>query len=374
MDRSEKEDKSCCSKIAQLSNVSGVLVWKYAPIDRAIDNVLPKFNQTSSGEITGLDDNFGDIPPTAAPSEPERFNFMQCRQDKECCNGLSQICDLGVDDILYASAHNAMASFEDGFLFAPNHSLQLEKALTAGYRGINLDVCNCAGLIVFCHGYCSLGIRGINDVFSGINSFLDNHPSEVIMIPLQINNDADEPVDLDQFYDQMTQVQGFTEKIYVHEDEASPWPTLRESVESNKRIFMFQYNGPNCSLTESCPPGIHSYNKYVIETQWEFSQLEEIEDTSSSCQLRYNEELSKQAFFGVNNFLSPPSHDISKTLNSLQFATERIRACSEQNNLDVNFIYADFWSEGSLPQLVQEYNARLAKENRGNIRHTILRH
>jgi hypothetical protein len=408
MERSEKnEGKSCCSKLSVVVKltfiytrtiisklyeltkillsaftawpkialsafmlvVGGVLIWKYAPIDKAIDNVLPKFNQTSAGEITGLDDNFGDIPPTAAPSVPERFHFMQCKQDKECCNGLSKICDLGVDDILYATAHNAMASFEDGFLFGPNHRLQLEKALVAGYRGINLDLCNCAGLTVFCHGYCSLGIRGVNDVLSGINRFLDNNPSEVVMIPLEINNDADEPVDLDQFYYQMTQIQGFTEKMYVHEDANAPWPTLRESVESNQRIFMFQFNGPDCSSGEACPPGIHPYNKYVINTQWEFHQLKDVEETSTSCNLQYKEALANQAFFGVNNFLSPPSNAISKTLNSMEFAGERIKACSEQNNLDVNFLYADFWSEGNLPQLVQEYNLELAARNRGNVRH-----
>ncbi|KAL3943574.1 MAG: hypothetical protein SGBAC_002355 [Bacillariaceae sp.] len=375
MDESDKEDefkKSCCTwpKIvvaAILTVTSCVVLWKFAPIDKAIDSVLPKFNKTS-GEYTGIGDAFGDIPPTQAPSLPDRFNFMQCRQGKECCNGLTKICHLGVDEIVYATAHNAMASFEDGFLFGPNHRLQLERALLAGYRGINLDICNCAGLLVFCHGYCSLGIRDFDEVFASINGFLDSNPTEVLMMPLEINNFADEPVDLDQFYFQMTQTPGLTEKIYVHENADAPWPTLKEAVDSNKRIFMFHFNGPDCTTEDPCPPGLHLYDKYAINTNWEFRNLEDVEDIEASCDLALKEALSHQSFFGVNNFLSPPSYAISKTLNSVDFARERIRACSEKANLDVNFIYADFWSEGALPELVQEHNRELARRRQRTLR------
>ena len=112
----------------------------------------------------------GSSQPTPSPSS---FAFMQCEDESlNCCNGLDTICDFRVDEIFYASVHNAMATFEDGSVFAPNHQFQLEGALEAGYRGINLDVCNCNGEYQLCHGICNIGARNPAETFRSINSFL----------------------------------------------------------------------------------------------------------------------------------------------------------------------------------------------------------
>jgi hypothetical protein len=213
--------------------VVGVLVWQFAPIDDAIDAVLPTFNNT--GNQWGASGPTPISNPTLAPSTAERFEFMLCNdQDMDCCNGLDSICDLGVDDILYATVHNAMASFEDGFLFGPNHRYNLESALEAGYRGINLDVCNCGGVYQFCHGGCSFGSRDIDEVFTNINTFMDENPTEVVVITIQMNSKVDQAVDLAELYAFMTAVPGFSEKFYEHPNLIDDWPTLRGVIESNK--------------------------------------------------------------------------------------------------------------------------------------------
>lgn len=265
-----------------------------------------------------------------------------------------------------------MASFEDGFLFGPNHRFRLEKALEAGYRGINLDICDCEDKMVFCHGFCSLGSREIPEVLASINKFLDDYPSEILMIPLEINNNAGGTVNLDFLYLQMAQVTGFLEKLYVHPNPTAPWPTLSQAIDTNKRVFMFQFNGPECdsqgtSGKQKCPDGIHSYNEYAINTEWQFQQINEIQDTSKSCRLQPETPFplrASQVFFGVNNFVSPPSQTNSRVLNSLDFSKKRIEECGKQQNRNVNFIYADFWSEGDLPELVQSHNLNLAKQRR----------
>jgi hypothetical protein len=111
--------------------------------------------------------------PTSSPSLiPDKFVFMQCEDvTKNCCNGLDSICNLRVDEIFYASVHNAMASVEGGFLFQHNHQFQLEGAMEAGYRGINLDVCKCNGQYQL--GICDHGARDPVETFASINSFLD---------------------------------------------------------------------------------------------------------------------------------------------------------------------------------------------------------
>jgi hypothetical protein len=162
----DDENATCCtwSRIILLVlvlAVSGVLIWKFAPVDEAINSILPSYNSTNGGSTdngggtggtgSGNDNNnvAGEMD-TPAPTNNPTYPFMQCGADSEdCCNGLDTICDLRADEILYATLHNAMATFEDGFLFGPNHRYKLEGAIQAGYRGLNLDICNCGGEHIF---------------------------------------------------------------------------------------------------------------------------------------------------------------------------------------------------------------------------------
>lgn len=111
--------------------------------------------------------------------------------------------------------------------------------MEAGFRGINLDVCNCNGQYQLCHGTCDFGARDPVETFSSINSFLDNNPTETILVTLEINNDADEPVDLNELYSILSEVEGLLAKLYVHEETAARWPTLREAVDANTVSFHF---------------------------------------------------------------------------------------------------------------------------------------
>eukprot|EP00339_Tiarina_fusa_P018132 CAMPEP_0117031182 /NCGR_PEP_ID=MMETSP0472-20121206/22446_1 /TAXON_ID=693140 ORGANISM="Tiarina fusus, Strain LIS" /NCGR_SAMPLE_ID=MMETSP0472 /ASSEMBLY_ACC=CAM_ASM_000603 /LENGTH=383 /DNA_ID=CAMNT_0004739463 /DNA_START=48 /DNA_END=1199 /DNA_ORIENTATION=+ len=376
----KNEEKSCCTwpkvlVIAVVLVVVGILVWQFAPIDDAIDAVLPTFNNT------GNEGPSGSTPmasPTPAPStaESERFEFMLCSsQDQDCCNGLDSICDLGVDDILYASVHNAMASFEDGFLFGPNHRYNLESALEAGYRGINLDVCNCGGVYQFCHGLCSLGSRDINEVFTNINTFMNDNPTEVVVITLQMNSNADQAVNLEELYTFATAVPGFSEKFYQHTNVTDDWPTLREVIGSNKRILAFHFAGQTCTDATPCPPGLHYYLDYATNNPWQASTLADLRETSVSCPLSSTPGVAGKTFFGMNNFVTPPSQTAARSANSLEFARNRLATCSSLNEgLDVNFVYVDFWYEGDLPQLTQEHNMALANRRQRQIRKRRLAH
>jgi hypothetical protein len=213
--------------------VTGVLIWQFAPIDEALDSVLPNFNSTDDETDPKVTVPPGS--PTSSPTpKPAEFVFMQCEDETQnCCNGLDTICDLRVDEIFYASVHNAMASLQDGFFLGPNHSFKLEGALEAGYRGVNLDVCNCNGVYQLCHGICGLGARDPAETFGSINQFLDQNPTETLLLVLQIDSDVDQPVDLDELYSKFSGVEGLMEKIYVHESVTDPLPTLREMVAAN---------------------------------------------------------------------------------------------------------------------------------------------
>ena len=191
------KSQSCCTwiKIAAVAValiVAGILIWQYAPINKAIDTVIPTFNNTGSTDNSqnGIGGSGTGSSATTAPTAGQQYEFMQCADPTSsgCCNGLDNgFCDLRVDQVMYATSHNANADFESGFLFSPNHQYKLESSLPAGYRAINVDVCNCGGQLVFCHGICSFGTRDPVEVFLGINDFLNENPTEVLILPIEIN-------------------------------------------------------------------------------------------------------------------------------------------------------------------------------------------
>ena len=97
----------------------------------------------------------------------------------------------------------------------------------------NFCVCVCVSRLLktkihIIKGICTLGPRKVVDVMQNVNAFLDENPSEVIIFIYQVNNDVDQQVDLNAFYDKLTQVDGVIDKLYIHDDMDSPWPTLRD--------------------------------------------------------------------------------------------------------------------------------------------------
>lgn len=87
--------------------VGAILLWIFAPIDKAIDSVLPTFNNTGYSSEGGGRNVGDDLVPSPSPTVINKAQFMRCKKDKECCNGLDKICHLGVDEIMYATVHNA---------------------------------------------------------------------------------------------------------------------------------------------------------------------------------------------------------------------------------------------------------------------------
>lgn len=389
--RRNESNRSCCTwprilLLVIILVVAGVCIWKFVPWEDTINEVLDNVpipggggggyddNSSSNGGDNNSDEDNLVNNDRANPSgdddndTTQKYEFIQCDQNPSstCCNGLSTICDLRADEILYATLHNGMSTLEDGFLFGPNHKFQLETALKAGYRGMNLDLCNCGGEIIFCHGICTLGPRDVIDVMNSVNTFLDNNPSEVVIFIYEVNNGVDRDVDLNLFYDKLLQVDGLVDKMYVHDDPTSPWPTLRELTDPsfNKRIIMFHYNGPNCNEGSTvCPDGLHLYYNYASDNDWSNDNVASIEDRTNSCQLKPNG-IDRNVFVGLNNFVSPPSQNSAQILNKYSAASDYVSTCSNMIGTDINFLLVDYWSEGELPRVTQDHNEARALQRK----------
>ena len=165
---------------------------------------------------------------------PPPYQFIQCQGNtSDCCNGLDGLCDFGVDEIMWATSHNAMSSKAGGLPILYNHLFELEDSLDTGFRGFGLDVCKCNGEYQLCHGVCYIGARSPDEVFGNIVDFLMQNPTEVILFTFEIDNNADETVSLDEFDEVLSAVPGLKAMTYVHTD-GSPWPTLGELKAAEK--------------------------------------------------------------------------------------------------------------------------------------------
>lgn len=319
--------------------VGGVMIWLFLP------------QQSKASLASGL----------VTAQEPD-YEFFKCNDKNRtnCCNGLDgSICDMRADEVMYAGLHNAMATKEDGFLIGRNHDLELEKALRAGYRAINLDLGKCNGELRLIHGLCALGGRDPEETFGSIVDFLKVNPTEIVIINIQVVRDEDENEDntvaLSDIESLVKRVPGMFPRMYSHPKRSEPWPTLRELRESGKQILFFHYNMADVCLREGCPEGFHDWFLYGEETEYSFRNVADVEDTESSCLVTRGN--TRSSFFAVNLFVTPSSRSASMQLNDIKFLQNHIPACAQLNfEKPVNVVFVDHWSVGDLPLYVQRRN------------------
>ena len=145
------------------------------------------------------------------------------------CNGLASNCQRRINEVMFATIHNAMSSRENNFL-VPNNYFPFEDALVAGYRAISLDSCDCKRVgIQLCHGLCVTGFRKPIPAFEAIVSFLQQYPHEVIIVELQVGDDSLFPL-----FNLLQEVDGLSSLMYHHDWILDPLPTFDELIDLNQ--------------------------------------------------------------------------------------------------------------------------------------------
>jgi hypothetical protein len=299
--------------------------------------------------------------PTSAPSQP-------LAPTPRTCNGLSNLCDVPVNEILFATAHNANAD-TDTVSFFPNQSQSILAGLQAGIRGINVDIGICsrdgALRLSLVHGICGIGSSDPRTVFTEMQQFLTDNPQEVILMPVQIDDDTGGSVRLQDIYSVFQQAvdnngKSMADRLYAHStDVSAPWPTLSELIDNDQRILFFIYNGAETCANTECPIGFHDWFRYAAETEFQFATVDAIKNNPvGSCTITRGGGGTRD-FFGVNVFVEIADPEASAQLNEGSFLQQHLETCSTQNSKNSNLVFVDFWSEGDVLAVVQAYNEAL---------------
>ncbi len=284
--------------------------------------------------------------------------FTNCPVDGNCCNGLETNCYLRVDEMLFATLHNA--NHNSQYVTFSNHKAPLEEALEAGYRAFFLDVCKCNNdddsdlEVVFCHSYCGVGRRDPVTVFTNIVSWLENNPTELIIFNFEVSKGYPYPSEI---WSLMKSISGIQSRTYVH--SGGQWPTMGSLLSSGYQIIAFYHNGPQCPNNTGCTSYIQEFFDYTMETDYAFEDVEAVETLPESCtptRGRY----STKDFYSINNFVTSkfgPSYSAAKELNELTFVEQRLYDCHKITGAMPNFINIDYWQQGDVPRATQEVNA-----------------
>lgn len=286
------------------------------------------------------------------------YLFSQCPSSGDCCNGLASNCDLKVNEVLYATVHNA--NHDDRTAFS-NNIFPLEDAITAGYRGLMLDVCKCPNEqdeleVIFCHGLCGIGTRDPVEVFTNINTFLNDNSNEMLMINFELSVGDPTPAEL---WAAINEVNEISSKTYDH--TGGSWPTMKQMQDNNEQLILFKHGGTSClnDVSGDCVSKIEEFHAFAVETKYQFKNVAEVENENNSCVENRGSGGTKE-FYAINNFvenlIAAPSEAGSKTVNEKVFLTNRLAECETTTSLKANFIAVDFWHLGDVIEVVQEEN------------------
>ena len=311
----------------------------------------PKTPPTPVTPSTNTSISLDGVTPTPADEN------TRCPSGEKCCNGLVSNCRLRLNEVMYASLHNAMDTEEGGSIYVQNHLKSLEKAVEAGYRGLNLDVCSCRGRLQFCHGTCDYAYRDPQEVFQNLNDFLNDNESEILILVFEMSVGT---IALEEFYDIMTKVDGFTDKIYAHKDAAKSWPKMSQMLYNKKQIVMFEYGNVQMECTSlNCRKHLHKYFDYSVETSYNFKDENDIKNYLQSCAYDRGNGGS-MAFYNINNFVIPPKKEISASINSYDSLKARLTTCAAINRNLPNLVFVDYWTIGDMLQITDDANEQIA--------------
>jgi len=157
---------------------------------------------------------------------------------EQLCNGHAGLCDRKYGNTTFVGAHDSFAYSSNPFALARTQEVDVSTQLRLGVRLLQAQAHKFGKDINFCHTSCALFNGGkVKDYFKKVKHFLDRHPNEVLTIiianPENVSGEEWQPI---------FESSGLAEMAYVPPQlpmMREDWPTLREMLDSGKRLVVF---------------------------------------------------------------------------------------------------------------------------------------
>ncbi|MBV8551063.1 MAG: hypothetical protein JOY54_07160 [Acidobacteriaceae bacterium] len=310
--------------------------------------------------------------PSVQRIKPETF----------ACNGYEQLCDKHLDQVVFAGTHNSMASQDIAGWMFPQQEANMPHQLRDGIHALLFDVHygfpggvriktdtntepmmdkvraaigdeafeaalrirnRLVGVderhreLYLCHGLCELGAYELEPTLRQIRDFLVSSPDEVLIFIIE---DYVDPKEQAAAFERA----GLADFVYKGSD--TPWPTLRELIESGQRVVTFIESGrPGVTWLR---PAFQNFR----ETPYTFHTPEEF-----SC--RPNRGDDGGSLFLINNWVETtptPKPSNAAIVNAYSFLCKRAETCEHDRHHLPNIIAVDFYRTGDLLKVVNKLN------------------
>ncbi len=305
----------------------------------------------------------------------------------DTCNGHVELCDRAFSDVAFPATHNAMsAANQPGWYLAEQPKTMVE-SLDDGMRVFLIDTwygqaTESGGVVTaqkslaraqaeltsgkadeltpamqrtidrlrgeqtlgpvevyMCHTLCELGATRLSDQLDGLKAWLDAHPREVVSIFIQ---DATTPADTAAVFE----AAGLVDATYVHEPGA-PWPTLRQMIDSGKRVVVLMENEGGAPEYPYLQQGFD----LVQDTGYTYASVDDFDCAP-------NRGKPDAQLFLVNHWLSSFTRLVSNAqkANTEAVLGTRVRSCQAEREMMPNFVAVNWYDQGDLLQVVDELN------------------
>lgn len=261
------------------------------------------------------------------------------------CNGFSELCNKKYNEVSYATTHNAHAiqgPFSD---LAANQDLTILEQLNLGIRCLNIksywtddSSCGPEGHYLY-HGLPVLGCTPLSDLLDDVKSWLDDNPNEVLTFTIEPGASV---AQLEQSFNNAGLKQFMFQHTYGEE-----WPTLKNLIESGKRLVVFTSKGSQNDNYE----GFHDYWEYTFDTDYRAASR-----TDFDCD-KYRGNSAGDLFL-LNHFLTntTPQFDSAQYINEKNYLLLRAEACALERGKQPNFVMIDFVGQGDVISVVNALN------------------
>jgi hypothetical protein len=310
------------------------------------------------------------------------------------CNGYAELCDRPLNEVAFPAAHNAMSAAELPGWYQPNQRNDLRDQLDDGIRAFLIDshygINRSSGPVLtdleregtskvlegvndqlgpeaaasfqqitarfanrggggkpgsyFCHVVCELGSIEMVRTLGWFRDFLQSHPDEFVILFIE---DKVSPSDTAAAFEKS----GILPYAYIHKPNRG-FPTLRELIESDKRLFVMA----EVDAGGGAIPWYHQGFDLAMETPYTFHSPEDLEGRASCVENRGG---SGKPLFQLNHWVEklPRSPSTASRVNDFDFLVKRARTCRRlRADALPNIVAVDYYDKGDVVEAAQAIN------------------
>jgi hypothetical protein len=273
------------------------------------------------------------------------------RPGDQPCNGWPELCGRRYDSVSFPVSHAAMANDDTLWAF-PAQRRSLRRQLDDGMRALMLEVHEGEDGPRLCFGDCSEGFGLVPVALGQIGAFLDANPNEIVT--LFIDNRVGAPA-LAEALDSAGLLGS------AHVPPGGPWPTLRELIDSGRRLVVFVEDA------DGGPPELQSASTWVSSTRADYRAADEfdctLEPAGTALSLVHHVLVGPtsgaeggQSGQGGQGSDLHPSEALAETVNRNPVLIDRLRTCERLNGRAPNFVAVDFYDTSDVMLATQLLN------------------